>query len=244
MSPSAADGRGWGWELDASCRFQDAELWFSERTRDLAVAVCQNCPVLLPCRETVLKREEGMAEGHRGGIVAGLTGPQRYALERAGSRQGPAPDTESAPGPTGRPRREPAPCGTRAAYQRHLRLQEPVDDACRAANARGAGFYRRTGSTRAQPGGPAPPAPRSGQSGHRIVHRTRSSACPHPPRASRPTAPDPAGRAPFRVPRGAPGRVSAPFSDSVISCGAPPRPGVRRTPRHALRTTSPSAGRR
>lgn len=27
-------------------------------------------------------------------------------------------------------------CGTRAAYNRHLRYGEPVDDACRAANAR------------------------------------------------------------------------------------------------------------
>ncbi|RSM85092.1 hypothetical protein DMH25_45045, partial [Streptomyces sp. WAC 01325] len=41
----------------------------------------------------------------------------------------------------------PAPCGTRAAYQRHLRRGEPVDEACRAANAREAGRYRRTGST-------------------------------------------------------------------------------------------------
>ncbi|MET9734026.1 WhiB family transcriptional regulator [Streptomyces sp. NPDC006458] len=241
MSPSAADGRGRGWELNAACRLQDAELWFADRTRDLAVAVCRACPVLLPCRDAVLKREEGLAEGRRSGIVAGLTGAQRYALEHAGVRLGPAPDTGSAESPQGRPRREPAPCGTRAAYQRHLRRREPVDDACRAANARGAGYYRRTGSTRGQPGGPAPPAARSGQSGHRIVHRTRSSACPHPPRAPRPTAPDPAGRAPSRVPRGAAVRV---FSHSAASCGASRPAGARRTPRRVSRTTSPSADRR
>ena len=28
----------------------------------------------------------------------------------------------------------PAPCGTKAAYERHLRRKEPVDDACRLAN--------------------------------------------------------------------------------------------------------------
>ena len=28
----------------------------------------------------------------------------------------------------------PAPCGTKAAYERHLRRKEPVDDACRRAN--------------------------------------------------------------------------------------------------------------
>lgn len=31
--------------------------------------------------------------------------------------------------------RPPAPCGTDAAYRRHLRNKEPVDDACRAAHA-------------------------------------------------------------------------------------------------------------
>ncbi|MFE7895394.1 hypothetical protein [Streptomyces sp. NPDC057412] len=53
------------------------------------------------------------------------------------------------------PRTRPAPCGTRAAYQRHLRRGEPVDAACRAANTYEAGRYRRTGSTRARP--PRPP---------------------------------------------------------------------------------------
>ncbi|MFC8348998.1 WhiB family transcriptional regulator [Streptomyces sp. NPDC057280] len=58
----------------------------------------------------------------------------------------------SGDGPYGRDARDPrprlAPCGTRAAYQRHLRRGEFVDEACRDANARGAGRYRRTGSTR------------------------------------------------------------------------------------------------
>lgn len=30
--------------------------------------------------------------------------------------------------------RKPSPCGTKAAYERHLRKGEPVDDACRRAN--------------------------------------------------------------------------------------------------------------
>ncbi|MFG1671032.1 WhiB family transcriptional regulator [Streptomyces sp. Y7] len=70
-------------------------------------------------------------------------GPSRSApLEPAGP-------SRSAPlDPAGPSRVGPAPCGTRAAYQRHLRRGEPVDEACRAANAREAGRYRRTGSTR------------------------------------------------------------------------------------------------
>ncbi|MFJ9214268.1 hypothetical protein [Streptomyces sp. NPDC102264] len=39
-------------------------------------------------------------------------------------------------------------CGTRSAYQRHLRLKEPTDEACRAANA-AHDRALRTGPTRA-----------------------------------------------------------------------------------------------
>lgn len=35
---------------------------------------------------------------------------------------------------TGRYRAEVAPCGTLAAYRRHLRRREPVDEACRQAH--------------------------------------------------------------------------------------------------------------
>ncbi|MFJ5778210.1 WhiB family transcriptional regulator [Streptomyces sp. NPDC093094] len=161
MSAPAVGTRGREWERSAACLHQDAELWFADRTRDRAIAACQACPVLQPCREAVLKREEGLAKCQRSGIIAGLTGAQRYALERAGRQQPRPPGAEAAPDMVpragGRPRGEPAPCGTRAAYQRHLRRDEPVDDACRAANARGAGRYRRTGSTRGKPKGPGPP---------------------------------------------------------------------------------------
>lgn len=143
------------WELSAACRHQDAELWFSSRTQARALAICEACPVLVPCRAAVLEREAGLPKCRRSGIVAGLTGAQRFDLEHAGQRRPQPPE----PATADRPRREPAPCGTRAAYQRHLRRREPIDDACRAANARSAGHYRRTGSTRRQPTGPAP-APR------------------------------------------------------------------------------------
>lgn len=47
--------------------------------------------------------------------------------------------------------RELKPCGTRAAYTRHYRNGEPIDDACREAfNAYTAGVQRRTGSARAR----------------------------------------------------------------------------------------------
>lgn len=40
--------------------------------------------------------------------------------------------SEPAPRPAGRPLK---PCGTNAAWMRHKRNQEPIDDACRAAHA-------------------------------------------------------------------------------------------------------------
>jgi len=249
MTPAVSDGGSRVWELRAACREWDADLWFTRRTWPLAVAICALCPVLEPCRDAVLRRERGLPRCRRQGVVAGLTGPQRHALEQAGrsspapaparpvavprltpaaspgrapSRPGepapavsdrrpgepaapavadrrpatatvpaePAPPDpvppvsgeeappaparcgteashhgpdETAPPDRRTPERgdtpariRPAPCGTRAAYQRHLRRGEPVDAACRAANTYEAGRYRRTGSTRARP--PRPPA--------------------------------------------------------------------------------------
>lgn len=43
------------------------------------------------------------------------------------------------------------PCGTYAAYRRHLRHQEPPDDACRAAGTAGRAKYKRPPHPR-QPG--------------------------------------------------------------------------------------------
>ncbi|MFI9824457.1 WhiB family transcriptional regulator [Streptomyces sp. NPDC052013] len=131
------------WELRAACRDMDPDIWFSGRKRAQALATCRACPVLDACREAVLRREAGVARDMRSGIIAGLTGAQRYAL---GEQPKPR---KSAKKPTGRPRsREIPECGTRSAYQRHVRLKEPIDDACRAANAAAIRGHRRNGSIR------------------------------------------------------------------------------------------------
>lgn len=44
--------------------------------------------------------------------------------------------------------RPPAPCGTRSAYQRHVKKKEPIDDACRKANTDADNRLRRTGTTK------------------------------------------------------------------------------------------------
>jgi len=46
-----------------------------------------------------------------------------------------------------RPESKLAPCGTRSAYQRHLRRREPIDEPCRIANTRADRRLRTTGST-------------------------------------------------------------------------------------------------
>ncbi|WP_179199510.1 WhiB family transcriptional regulator, partial [Streptomyces viridochromogenes] len=84
MTPAVPDGGSRIWELRAACREWDADLWFTRRTWPLAVAICALCPVLEPCRDAVLRRERGLPRCRRQGVVAGLTGPQRHALEQAG----------------------------------------------------------------------------------------------------------------------------------------------------------------
>ncbi|MFJ8633051.1 WhiB family transcriptional regulator [Streptomyces sp. NPDC093568] len=154
---AGTDGGSRVWEASAACGERDADLWFSRSSWPTAVAICAACPVLDPCRAAVLQREKGLPRCRRQGVVAGLTGAQRHDLERAANpprrqapRSGESVDRAAPLDRAGPPRTRPAPCGTRAAYQRHLRRGEPVDEACRAANAREAGRYRRTGSTRDQ----------------------------------------------------------------------------------------------
>ncbi|MEU2799021.1 WhiB family transcriptional regulator [Streptomyces sp. NPDC007117] len=111
------------WKTTAACRdVVDDELWFPEATDKAtareAISVCLGCPVLLLCRQAAADEERGQGKASRYGIRGGLTPVQRWEAA-ASSRAG----------------RKPAQCGTRAAYARHLRKNEPVDDACRQVNA-------------------------------------------------------------------------------------------------------------
>lgn len=179
------------WESGAACLHQDADIWFSRRSWDRAKAICAACPVLDACRAAVLRREKGLPRCRRNGVIAGLTGPQRHDLERREERREQAP-----PPPRTRParasRRGPAPCGTRAAYQRHLRRSEPVDEACRHANARDVGRYRRTGTTRSRtdpppddgsrrPAKPSDAVPRPTEPPHGVL-RNATDSSDTPPR--------------------------------------------------------------
>ncbi|MFE5258278.1 WhiB family transcriptional regulator [Streptomyces coelicoflavus] len=70
------------WEQLSACQGYDPDLWFSDRTRGRAIAICDGCLVRKECLATVLAREDGVAKGQRLGIAAGLTGAQRWGLAR------------------------------------------------------------------------------------------------------------------------------------------------------------------
>jgi hypothetical protein len=66
---------------------------------------------------------------------------RRAAEDAAARAAAPTP----APVSTGR---QLATCGTRSAYQRHIRNREPIDDACRAENSASRNRFTRTGTTK------------------------------------------------------------------------------------------------
>ncbi|MFF1916199.1 WhiB family transcriptional regulator [Streptomyces sp. NPDC058239] len=152
-----------GWETRAACRglsprlfepgpVSNASIAQAERAR----AVCARCPVQLLCLDDALATEKRDAAADRVGIRGGLDGRERYALQRGHRlprRPLPIPDdgqehgerrtyrkgcrcfaccaAETSKKPSRR--RELAPCGTLAAYQRHLRNGQDIDPACTAA---------------------------------------------------------------------------------------------------------------
>ncbi|MGW6395435.1 WhiB family transcriptional regulator [Streptomyces sp. NPDC055103] len=121
------------WRMAAACLRVAPDAMFPDpgnRTASAAaVAVCATCPVRLVCLTEALDEEGGRTKDNRFGIRGGLTPSQRWARRRAGRPPMPDPTPRQHTGGKAL-----APCGTRAAYERHLRHKEPVDDACREAN--------------------------------------------------------------------------------------------------------------
>ncbi|MEV0446093.1 WhiB family transcriptional regulator [Streptomyces spectabilis] len=139
------------WELAAACRDRDPEIWFDGTMREKALEICADCPVRSQCLDAVLHRETGVGKTLREGVTAGLTGAQRYVVSQERKRE--TQQKTVARKPKDRARRTPAPCGTRRAYQRHIRRGEPIDSACRDANAAGRRKWAATGSTEARAAG-------------------------------------------------------------------------------------------
>lgn len=123
----AVGGAGGGpvnrnWRTAALCATaDDPDLWFPASLNghhalqaEQAKATCRRCPVMTQCQAWAL--DSGVDDG----IWGGLDWDELRLLRRREHR--------------GKGRPEPLPCGTPAAYQRHIRRREPIDDACRKAN--------------------------------------------------------------------------------------------------------------
>ena len=107
------------------------DFWFADdSTRNevrTATTICGHCPVRTACLTAAADEEAGRGEQYMFGIRGGLTSKQRWLQKkRDAARKVRAP-------------KPPAPCGTTAAYDRHVRDGEHIDDACREAQTE----YRR-----------------------------------------------------------------------------------------------------
>jgi WhiB family redox-sensing transcriptional regulator len=107
------------WREQAACRTggHDPDLWFPrgysapyEAQVEQARAVCRTCPVFQACEQWAL----GTYLEY--GITAAMTPDERRReRHRLAPRTGP---------------RTLAPCGTSAAYRRHKKYGEPIDEVC------------------------------------------------------------------------------------------------------------------
>ena len=133
------------WATRAACQGKDLALFFSDAERKVkeAKAICAACPVRTACLDEALRAE---ATTTGAGVFGGLTSDERTELALTRATQQAAAQGQAPPQP--RTGRRPAPCGTRSAYQRHIKKGEPIDDACRAANTAADRRLRTTGSTR------------------------------------------------------------------------------------------------
>ncbi len=72
------------WREDAECRQFPLEVFFPTKGESLqpARSICLRCPVVDACLEATLAAELGDSADKRHGVFAGLSGRQRYLLDR------------------------------------------------------------------------------------------------------------------------------------------------------------------
>jgi hypothetical protein len=81
------------WRKFAAC-IDDPDAMFPGRKPEDTVkakAVCHGCPVYRTCLDDVIRAEGSIGADRRHGIVAALTGPERYSVWRRLSRRGVTP---------------------------------------------------------------------------------------------------------------------------------------------------------
>lgn len=120
------------WNTQAACRTADPALFdtccAAKTVPPEAATLCAACPVRQQCYDLAMSTELGTAPTYRFGIFGGTSPDQRAKAW---------PKWATAHGISGNPQRSGlAPCGTPAAYRRHLRKGEPIDVTCAADNRR------------------------------------------------------------------------------------------------------------
>ncbi|MFD4572059.1 WhiB family transcriptional regulator [Streptomyces sp. NPDC058417] len=135
------------WAQRAACVGVDPEIFFpsASGTGD-ALHICGGCPVRAACLEDVLRAEGQASAADRHGIVAGLDPQQRRQMSE---QRGTVRQQDPTPAPAPKAKRQPAKCGTRSGYQRHLKDKTAICGPCRQANTDADNRLRRTGTTRA-----------------------------------------------------------------------------------------------
>ena len=120
------------WMARRNCAGSDPALWFATRgespsyAREAALAkeICAECPVATACLEYAMRVEGTEHFDLRFGIYGGTTPRQRWERRR---------EMDGKPIPP-RPSDRHRPCGTPAAYRRHLSNDEDPCTECKAAN--------------------------------------------------------------------------------------------------------------
>lgn len=78
------------WRKRAAC-INDADAMFpGSKPQDIEAAkdFCRKCPVYRQCLDDVIRAEGNVGADRRHGIVAALTGPERYSVWRRVTRRG------------------------------------------------------------------------------------------------------------------------------------------------------------
>lgn len=139
------------------------EFWFADDSATAqvttAVTICGYCPVKDACLTAAVTEEVGRGEQSMYGIRGALTAKERWLKKKRETRR-----------QFNTPRPVPE-CGTTAAYERHIRNGEPIDDACRAAHTE----YRR--KQRGQQARPTGCGTRSGYRAHRARGEEACQPC-------------------------------------------------------------------
>jgi hypothetical protein len=137
------------WREFGACASHNApDIWYStggsnegRAEQREAQAICYGCPVIQQCGQWALETQEPW------GTWGGMTDAQRRRVLRRRAR---VEQAASAPVPAkSKVKRQPAKCGTRGGYQKHLREKTVICGPCRQANTDADNRLRRTGTTKA-----------------------------------------------------------------------------------------------